>query len=142
MNKKKYHVEDLLNRGKSITFPISGWSMYPFIDDGDLITVQPCSRKKLHVNDVVLYRRINGPLVLHRIVKINENGIYLCGDQQSIIEGPIHPEQIYGVMIEITHRGKTICVTNSFYIVKSFVWRILLPGRDSIKKIKQAIKKG
>ena len=35
----KYDVEELLRSGETVSFPITGWSMYPFLSDGDIVTV-------------------------------------------------------------------------------------------------------
>ena len=72
MNPRKYNVDELLKDGQPVQFPITGWSMYPFLSDGDLVTVAPIDPTTLKVGDVVLYRREHGPLILHRLIKITQ----------------------------------------------------------------------
>ena len=141
MESYKYDVEQLLKNGKSVQFPVSGWSMYPFLSDQDMVTVYPLEEKQLKVNDVVLYRRINGPLVLHRIIRITHNGYYMCGDNQSEIEGPLSEEQVFGILKDYSHNQRIINVSELPYRIKSSLWRILRPARPIISKTIHQLKK-
>lgn len=85
-------------------------------EEGQILTVAlgvsmlPCIRAKkdiLHlvsVNqppelyDIVLYRRKNGALILHRILGRNDSGYVLCGDNQYLLESGIKEQQILGVL--------------------------------------------
>lgn len=136
----KYDIEELLRSGETVSFPITGWSMYPFLSDGDIVTVGPITDSAMTKNNVVLYRRVHGPLVLHRICSIGEEGIYLCGDNQSHIEGPLQTKQILGTLLFFTHNGKTVQTSSSIYKIKSNIWRILRPLRPTISKTIHKIK--
>ena len=63
------------------------------------------------------------------------SGVYMVGDNQSVIEGPLQRKQIKGVLVEFIRNGKNIKVTNSFYYCVSHIWLIILPFREIIKKI-------
>ena len=141
MESNKFDVEQLLKDGQPVQFPISGWSMYPFLSDQDMVTVYPLEDSKLHVNDVVLYRRINGPLVLHRIIRMTDKEYYLCGDNQTEIEGPLSKEQFYGILKDYSHNQRIIIVSDLSYQIKSNLWRILRPARPIISKTIHQIKK-
>ena len=47
--------------------------------------------------DIVLYRRTDGTLVLHRIMKIEEDGFRVCGDHQWKLDEKVQEEQILAV---------------------------------------------
>ena len=69
-----------------------GYSMYPlFVPGRDYAVITHIEPDKLKKGDVVLYRRHDntGILVLHRICRIDKNGFYMVGDNQSVIEGPL-----------------------------------------------------
>lgn len=69
-----------------------GYSMYPlFVPGRDYAVITHIEPDKLKKGDVVLYRRHDntGILVLHRICRIDKNGFYMVGDNQSEIEGPL-----------------------------------------------------
>ena len=59
---------DLLERGASIRFQAKGFSMRPFIQDGDLITVSPLGNYPIRAGDVVLYRTVNDRVIVHRVI--------------------------------------------------------------------------
>ena len=50
--------------------PITGTSMLPLLKEGrDLVELESCSQERLKKGDVVLYKKNDGTLVLHRIIK-------------------------------------------------------------------------
>ena len=66
-----YEIEPLLKAGVCIQIHPQGYSMYPFIDprrDEVVLAGIIEDGSALRRGDVVLYRRENGMLVLHRIV--------------------------------------------------------------------------
>jgi len=60
--------KDILKKGKSIRFQAKGWSMRPFIRDGDFITVSPVEDSSLKIGDVVLYLGTGNRIIVHRII--------------------------------------------------------------------------
>ena len=90
-----YEIEPLLKAGACIQIHPQGYSMYPFIDPrrDEVVLAGIEDGSALRRGDVVLYRRENGMLVLHRIYKIGQDGLYLLGDHQTAIEGPVRREQ-------------------------------------------------
>lgn len=141
-------IEKLLSEGNSIQFKPQGWSMYPTLTPGrDEVIVSPIdAEKRLKRGDVVLYRRWkeNGEkdiLVLHRIWKVSKQGIYLVGDNQKEIEGPLVMEQMLGIAEVLIIKGKKISVNNRWYRFRSKIWLCLRPIRPVISKIVAKIKK-
>ena len=100
---------DILSReGSTVTVPISGNSMCPFLHPGELVFLS-LPEKKLEVGDVVLFNRPNGDYILHRIVSIRKDGIYMTlGDNQTLPE-PVPPQAI---------RAVTYCVRRQKRLVK------------------------
>lgn len=76
-----YEIEPLLKAGACIQIHPQGYSMYPFIDPrrDEVVLAGIEDGSALRRGDVVLYRRENGMLVLHRIYKIGQDGLYLLG---------------------------------------------------------------
>ena len=140
MSTQKYDVEKLLSEGKAIRFPISGWSMYPFLSDGDIVTIEPIQDRKLHINDVIVYRRTDGPLIIHRIMKITNDGFWFCGDNQSSLEGPLQRKQLLGIMTSFSHNGMETSSDQAFYRIASAGWRVLCPFRPGIAKTVHTLK--
>ena len=108
--------------------------MYPFIDPrrDEVVLAGIEDGSALRRGDVVLYRRENGMLVLHRIYKIGQDGLYLLGDHQTAIEGPVRREQVKGKMTGMVRDGRYMEVGNPGYRMLSVVWLWLRPPRRAI----------
>ena len=73
------HVVALLQEGHTVTLPLKGQSMRPFLQDGrDKAFLQTAETVK--VGDAVLAEIRPGCYVLHRIVGIGGDGVTLRGD--------------------------------------------------------------
>lgn len=126
----KIDLEQLLRDGNIIRIKPQGYSMYPlFIPDRDEALIQQSSAKNCRRNDVVLYRRDQGILVLHRICRITEEGFFMVGDNQWEIEGPLRSDQIIGKLVAFVRNGREISVQNPFYRFLSSLWLLMLPVR-------------
>lgn len=126
----KYDIEKLLNDNNIIQIEPQGYSMYPlFIPGRDKAILEKVDFNTLHTNDIILYRRDQGILVLHRICKITSSGYYLVGDNQYEIEGPLRKNQIFGHCIGFIRNGKEISTQNILYRTITRLWLILLPVR-------------
>lgn len=129
-----YEIEPLLKAGACIQIYPQGYSMYPFIDPrrDEVVLAGIEEGSALRRGDVVLYRRENGMLVLHRIYKIGQDGLYLLGDHQTAIEGPVRREQVKGKMTGMVRDGRYMDVGNPGYWMLSVVWLWLRPARRVI----------
>ncbi|MBO7552014.1 MAG: S24/S26 family peptidase [Fibrobacter sp.] len=69
----------LVGEGVSVTFPVNGRSMLPFIVGGvdSVVLVKP---ENLKVGDVVLAQVEGGRYVVHRIVCLDGDAVTLMGD--------------------------------------------------------------
>lgn len=136
------NVEDLLAQGRTVQFSTTGWSMYPFIVNGrDQVIVEPSGPERPKRGDVVLYRRPDSILVLHRIWRRDKDGIYLVGDNQVEIEGPLDPSVIRGVMTAMVRKGKVVPASDPLYRFTSGLWLLLRPVRRWIAVPVAAIKR-
>ncbi len=129
-----YEIEPLLKAGACIQIYPQGYSMYPFIDPrrDEVVLAGIEEGSALRRGDVVLYRRENGMLVLHRIYKIGQDGLYLLGDHQTAIEGPVRRGQVKGKMTGMVRDGRYMDVGNPGYRMLSVVWLWLRPARRVI----------
>ena len=135
--KQKLDIEKLLLQGRAVRSYPPGYSMYPmFVPDRDEAVIRPITdTTRLRRADVVLYRREESILVLHRIWKVTADGIYLVGDRQTQIEGPLHPGQMRGILTSFVRKGREISVCHPAYIFYSRLWLILRPFRHHVGKI-------
>ena len=125
-----YDIEQLLKDGSAIQLKPQGYSMYPLFHPGrDEAIIEAYPIDQLRRGDVILYRRGQGILVLHRICRITSDGFYLVGDNQTEIEGPLRPDQIRGKMTSVVRGGKSFSVSHPLYRVLSSLWLFLRPIR-------------
>lgn len=130
-------VEDILLPGITVRIRPTGNSMRPLIHaDRDTVCLVKADPEKLAIGDIVLYRREYGILVLHRIISIKKGKIYLSGDNNFEIEGPLDPEQIIGVATEITRAGKKIKTTDPLYRLYILLWPGSRPLRQFLYKLR------
>ncbi len=139
---EKINIEELLEQGKEIQIPTIGSSMCPtFYSGRDQVILKKAMPDQLKKGDVVLYRRENSILVLHRICKIDSAGFYMVGDNQSEVEGPIKAEQIKGILTAFIRKGRLIKVSNPLYCVGTRLWLVLRPVRFPIRACYNFIRK-
>lgn len=114
-----------------------GTSMLPLIVEGkdSVILTKP---SLLCVGDIVLYIRENGQYVLHRIVKIKGNNLFLCGDNQTDIETGVTTNEVIAKVTavykgDIRIEGNTAGISN--YLFKLKLKRIFKPTLMRIKRV-------
>ena len=137
MSSEEKKIEDILLPGITVQIRPTGNSMRPLIHaDRDTVCLVKADPEKLAVGDLVLYRREYGALVLHRIISIKKGMLYLSGDNNYEIEGPLAPEQIIGVTTEITRAGKKIKTTDPLYRLYILLWPGSRPLRQFLYKLR------
>ncbi len=83
-------VEQVLKEQGYLLRPIEGNSMMPLLDQAtDLVKLVPATAP-LERYDLPLYRRPNGVLVLHRIIKVRRRHYIICGDNRTRYERVPH----------------------------------------------------
>ena len=91
-----------------------GTSMMPLLRQGidSVLLVSPTDLEK---NDIVLYERPSGQLVMHRIVKLRKNKLLICGDNQYILEKGITKENMLAKVKGIYRGEEYFDITNKEY---------------------------
>lgn len=69
------------------------------VNDGDRVTLAPCSPDDLRVGDIVLVR-VKGNIYLH-LIKAIDRGRFLIGNNRGGINGWVGSNSIYGKAINI-----------------------------------------
>ena len=128
-------LKEMIEQNTDVSIVISGNSMSPFlVNQRDVIYLSKINRK-LKKGDLVLYQRLSGQYVVHRIVKVKKSGYYLAGDNQIAIEGPILDKQIFGLVTKVKRKGKWIEAGNFWWEFFEHVWIWVLTWRMIILKI-------
>ena len=128
-------LKEMIEQNMDVSIVISGNSMSPFlVNQRDVIYLSKINRK-LKKGDLVLYQRLSGQYVVHRIGKVKKSGYYLAGDNQIAIEGPILDKQIFGLVTKVKRKGKWIEAGHFWWEFFEHVWIWVLPWRMIILKI-------
>ncbi len=137
----KIDIEKTLRDGQTVQINPIGGSMLPlFVTPEDQAVITP-DFKKIKRRDVMVYRRPGGPLVIHRVVKVKPEGIYMVGDRQQEVEGPLPVECMLGKMVSFVRKGKKYTTKNLLYKAYSWIWMLVLPQRFRIVKLFRIITK-
>ena len=119
----------LIDEGYTVTLPLKGFSMRPFLEDGrDKALLTKVG--ELHVGDPILAMVNNEHYVLHRIVKIEGDNMTLLGD------GNLHPEHCKTTdakasIIGFYRKGRTTLdpIAGRKWKTYSAIWMSLRPVR-------------
>lgn len=65
--------KEILEKGKSVRFTASGWSMRPLIQNGDIVTASPIDGCRVGVGDILLCITEKNGVVAHRMIGWRRN---------------------------------------------------------------------
>jgi len=103
-------LQAVLDKGVPCRFRAKGFSMTPFIKDGDVITVSPLSNALPRLGDVVAFIHPETErLVVHRMVGQNGNYFLVRGDNTSSVTNDLIPkENILGCTTRVEREGNEV----------------------------------
>lgn len=128
-------IEDAVKKGNFVIHP-HGVSMWPMIRNGkDSLVINPVEGR-LKKYDIPLYKDNRGRYVVHRIIKVTEDGYVICGDGLYEIEYDITDKNIIGVVTGYFRGEKFIPCdaknylryvhfwVDNFYLRKPLIWTV------------------
>lgn len=125
---------DIIKSGKDVSVTVTGSSMAPFLAHlRDSIIVSPPPRQ-FHRCDMVFFQRQDSSYVMHRIHHLKEGKLYLVGDNQTEIEGPIDPEQVFGIVRKVIRNGKLLQKGDFWWDFFEKAWIRIVPLRSAAVK--------
>ena len=111
--------------------PITGTSMLPLLKEGrDRVELKPYCHERLKKGDVVLYKKNDGTLVLHRIIK-TENGEFftVLGDHQFNNAERVNNNQIIAVACGFFIKARYVNEKTRWYRLYKKLWLSSLTAR-------------
>lgn len=94
----------VLEKNAPFRFTAPGFSMTPFIRDGDVITI---AQGQLRYGDVVAFLNPHcGKLTVHRIIHVSRSGYLIKGDNTPEPDGCVPRSSIIGRVVMVEHCGK------------------------------------
>ena len=135
-------IRQQLKDGGKVEFTPRGTSMLPMLRDNKDAVLLESQNGKLKKYDLPFYQCDNGKYVLHRVVKVCQDGSYImCGDNQIHREQGIKDKNIIGVVTEFKRKGKRYSCDNFAYRVYCHVWCFLFPLRKLYKILRAILRK-
>lgn len=153
-SEKKRSYEEILSSGDTLVYTNVGRSMMPLLRQRrDLLIIEKKPPGRLKKYDVPLYKRGN-KYILHRIVKVTEDGYVIIGDNNIFYEYDIKDDQILGVLTGFVRndpagierfmfwkkdrkmKGRRFSVEDPLYMAYVHLWCDFLPVRVFLLKIR------
>ena len=131
--------EDELAKSGKLVYTTVGVSMRPLIKQDRDISIIGKPNGRLKKYDVALYKRPNGQYVLHRVVKVLEDGYVILGDNCLRKEKNIKEEQIIGVLTSLVRGGKEIDLNICGYKFYSRFWYAVYPVRVILMRVRSLL---
>ena len=134
-------LKDLVQQGKEVSLLVSGNSMSPFlIHERDYVYFRKPNRP-LKPGDIVFFQRKTGQYIMHRIWKVKPEGLYIVGDAQTVIEGPVAEAQVFAVITRVQRKGKWISPGDFWWEFFEHVWIHIIPFRHVMMRIYAGIRR-
>lgn len=107
-------ARQLLSKSIPVELRMSGGSMSPAIEDGDVVTVEPITGDPIRQGDIVLYQSRYDTAVIHRVVRFDrsspERFVQTRGDSATQSDLPIPLHRILGRVKLVERAGERIKV--------------------------------
>ena len=118
------NIERSINELGYAVAPIAGTSMLPLLKEGrDRVELEPCSQERLKKGDVVLYKKNDGTLVLHRIIKTENREFFtVLGDHQFKNAERVNKNQIIAVACGFFIKGRYVNEKTRWYRLYKKIW--------------------
>lgn len=129
-------------------FRARGFSMAPFIRDGDVLTVAPLAGPAPRLGDVVAFcHPATQRLLVHRVVAKKSGAFLLRGDNTARCDGFVSAAKILGIVSRVERNGRSARIgrrpervllaflARSGLLFRLRRWRDLLLGRNYLPRI-------
>lgn len=128
--------KDMINDGASVPLGVTGTSMRPFlVQDRDVVWLRACRQDDLKRGSIVLFKRNDGSVVLHRIRKVLKDGtLFMNGDAQTWCEKTT-ASSVLAVVVQIERNSEKIDCSEREFVFKSELWQLAKPVRPLLLKV-------
>jgi len=105
-------ARQLLSRSLPVELRMSGSSMRPAIEDGDIITLEPVTGDLIKQGDIVLYHSRFDTAVIHWVIRLERSSSERCivtrGDAAMHNDTPVPVHRILGRVKRVERAGERI----------------------------------
>jgi len=135
---------EILTRGGSFSFRARGFSMVPFIQDGDFLIIEPVKASNLDIGDVAFYRFGRDRLVAHRVIgremRKEKEILIMRGDSNTGYDDRVHAEQVLGRVVSVQRGKKLICMDGGPRRLMALLWVKISPNGPLLSQCVKAVK--
>lgn len=108
-------IRIVLEKGADFRMKSKGMSMYPFICDGDIITISPIKIYQLKKGEIYAFPHPRkGKLIVHRYVGNKDGKLIIKGDYNPYYDPPILPGSILGKITKVERKKKELVPAPEF----------------------------
>jgi signal peptidase I len=127
--------ESVLAGGYSVRVQVTGCSMRPFLQGGEILIIEPIGGRRFRVGDVVLFRDGQDRLVIHRIIRVMDRAVQTHGDALNEPDSPVEISRIMG-KVERVERGQSsqLDLESTAQRIRGWMLALLSLGRWRIRR--------
>lgn len=101
-------VNVFTSNNEEVTIRGKGNSMLPKIDETCELVMEPVKPDQIIPGDVLLYTRINGQSVIHRVWRKKDVTLQMNGDNQLMIEKNVSVSQVVARVKKVIHQDGSV----------------------------------
>jgi len=128
------HVLEYIRLGKSVVIGVKGNSMKPFLREADRVVLEPLGNRHIKKGLVVL-AYWEGQIVLHRVVKIEGDSLYLAGDGNVAQRERVRKEDILAIAARLLDADREVDLTENWRCYLGLFWYRVRPLRRIVMKV-------
>ncbi len=118
----------------SVVINLEGDSMRPLIRrKRDYVTLVPAMRP-LKRGDIVLFARVDGSFVLHRVCRMKDSQVQTLGDGCWEPDGWMPADRVLGLAVRLKREGRLFVLDSWFCRLLGIGWMALLPLRRGLRR--------
>jgi signal peptidase len=139
--------KDIFKTGKSIRFRAKGWSMRPFIRDGDFIVVSPVEYSLIKTGDVVFYLTAKNKALVHRVIKKSKKDkddritMFIKGDATFSTPEKTDTQNVLGKVVAVERNGRKKRLDTKLYQLAGLLLAVISPYSQWTYPLLSKIKK-
>ena len=114
--------EDIIKAKGSLVYHNKGTSMLPLIKEGRDLLVIEAPTYPICKYDIVLSKRPSGRYLLHRVIKVCNNGTYIIAGDNSWKSDTVTEHSIVGVMTGLIRNSNSINLSSPLYRLLTIIW--------------------
>ncbi|PLR68720.1 S24/S26 family peptidase [Bacillus sp. PAMC26568] len=97
-----------------IDLPAEGFSMYPFIQKGEICRFTKFNDNALKKGDILLFHTKLGQLIAHRFYRVDKGQLLLKGDTNECLDEPVLPSQVIGYLESVQKQKQMMSMHKPF----------------------------